>query len=331
MLRLANDRVAWNKYPWGSYVWPTLYSQLRNANAKCWTPLYVAQPTNEDVKTYSIFGYTWAFKTWIMESFRVTAIRYFDCYNRYPRVAAWSKKKRRFLGYMVIPFLQENMPAARLTPGDNKARSDWWISSKAYFDVFIGQVERSATQYWQPDISSQPGSYYSFGQVTSHMGRPNLQTTIETHHDVDGIFDQTWILESFRITTIRYFDCYNRYPRVAAWSKKKRRFLGYMVIPFLQENMPDARLTPEDNGLDRTGGFLPVRQENKEPINVDQHYGLSDFSQLQSMQEDRVLQLAMMILAHEFNDASTAKDELGKACEKCRDIPLEQRDSIEIF
>nr|GEW52473.1 hypothetical protein [Tanacetum cinerariifolium] len=26
--------------------------------------------------------------------------------------------------------------------------------------------------------------------VPTHMGRPNLQTTIETHHDVDGIFDQ---------------------------------------------------------------------------------------------------------------------------------------------
>ncbi|GKB62949.1 hypothetical protein Tco_0919135 [Tanacetum coccineum] len=125
MLRLANDRVAWNKYPWGSYVWPTLYSQLRNANVKCWSPLYVAQPTNEDdVKTYSIFGYTWAFKTWILESFRVTAIRYFDRYNWYPRVAAWSKKKGRILGHMVIPFFQGNMPAARFTPDDNEARSD---------------------------------------------------------------------------------------------------------------------------------------------------------------------------------------------------------------
>ncbi|GJT47205.1 phospholipase-like protein, partial [Tanacetum coccineum] len=99
MLRLANDRVAWNKYPWGSYVWPTLYSQLRNANVKRWSPLYVDEPTNEDdAKKYSIFGYTWAFKG--------------------------------------------NMPAARLTPGDNEARSDWWISSKAYFDGLIGEVER---------------------------------------------------------------------------------------------------------------------------------------------------------------------------------------------
>ncbi|GJY06836.1 phospholipase-like protein [Tanacetum coccineum] len=101
-------------------------------------------PTNEDdVKTYSIFGYTWAFKTWILESFRVTAIRYFDRYNWYPRVAAWSKKKGRFLGHMVIPFFEGNMPVARLTPDDNEARSDWWISSKAYFDGFIGQVDES--------------------------------------------------------------------------------------------------------------------------------------------------------------------------------------------
>ncbi|GKA28833.1 hypothetical protein Tco_0715078 [Tanacetum coccineum] len=45
--------------------------------------------------------------------------------------------------------------------------------------------EQSASHYWQP--SSHPGSYYSFGQVSSHMGRPNMQTTFDTQHDVDGI------------------------------------------------------------------------------------------------------------------------------------------------
>ncbi|GJR29707.1 hypothetical protein Tco_1105939 [Tanacetum coccineum] len=198
MLRLANDRVAWNKYPWGSYVWPTLYSQLRNANVKHWSPLYVAEPTNEDdAKTYSIFGYTWAFKTWILESFRVTVIRYFDRYNRYPKVAAWSKKKGRFLGDMVIPFFQGGLssfqghvnssyfnmgtPPNFQTPMPYQPGSSDWQRQ---------MPTQSATQYWQPSTSSQHGSYYSFGQVPSHMGRPNLQTTIETHHDVDGIFDQ---------------------------------------------------------------------------------------------------------------------------------------------
>ncbi|GJT03502.1 phospholipase-like protein [Tanacetum coccineum] len=59
----ANDRDGWDKYHWGSYVWPTLYYQLWDANVRRWPSLYVTEPTNEvDEKTYSIFGFTWAFK-----------------------------------------------------------------------------------------------------------------------------------------------------------------------------------------------------------------------------------------------------------------------------
>ncbi|GJY75188.1 phospholipase-like protein [Tanacetum coccineum] len=222
MLRLANDRIAWDKYPWGSYVWPTLYSQLRNANVKRWSPLYVEEPTNEDdAKKYSIFGYTWAFKTWILESFRVTAIRYFDRYNRYPRVAAWSKKKGRFLGHMVIPFFEGNMPVARLTPDDNEARSDWWISSKAYFDGFIGQVER----------------------VPFDLSRQNMY---EIPSDIYREFDEQ--------------------KREIERNKKEVDNIKEEMRKFRQEMNVQS-----------------VRQENKEPIIVEQHYGLSDFSQFQSM------------------------------------------------
>nr|GEW64009.1 hypothetical protein [Tanacetum cinerariifolium] len=63
ILRLANDRVSWDSYPWGSYVWPTSYKHLRDANVKRWQPLYANDPTNEtDTKSYSIEGFTWAFK-----------------------------------------------------------------------------------------------------------------------------------------------------------------------------------------------------------------------------------------------------------------------------
>ncbi|GJW48566.1 phospholipase-like protein [Tanacetum coccineum] len=66
ILRLANDRDGWDKYPWGSYVWPTLYYQLRDANIRRWPSLYATEPTNEvDKKTYSIFGFTWAFKVYV--------------------------------------------------------------------------------------------------------------------------------------------------------------------------------------------------------------------------------------------------------------------------
>ncbi|GJY16073.1 hypothetical protein Tco_0386495 [Tanacetum coccineum] len=221
------------------------------------------------------------------------------------RVAAWRKRKGRFTVDKVLPLFEGNIPIARLTPDDIEARSDWWISSKAYFDGFIDQVERvpfdvsrqnmeeipsgiyrqfveqkielernkkvvddikeemqkfreemnarsvrqenivsilagphyglsdfsefrsmpagpssfmnmgtlpniqtpmwsqpgsydrqrqmpeqSASHYWQP--SSHPDYYASFGQgqVSSHMGRPDMQFTIDTQHDVDGTVDE---------------------------------------------------------------------------------------------------------------------------------------------
>ncbi|GKA89796.1 hypothetical protein Tco_0811608 [Tanacetum coccineum] len=73
ILRLANDRVAWNKYPWGSYG---------------------------------------------------------------------------------------NLPDARLTPDDNEARSDWLISSRAYFDGFICQVERVPFDLSRQNMYEIPSDIY---------------------------------------------------------------------------------------------------------------------------------------------------------------------------
>ncbi|GJU19789.1 phospholipase-like protein [Tanacetum coccineum] len=160
LLRLANDRVGWDNYPWGSYVWPTLYSQLKNANVKRWPKLYATQPTSEiEINSYSIFGYTWAFKTWILESFRVTATRYYYRYNRYPRVAAW-KRKGKFLGSMVDGFFHGNLPAERLTPDETEARSDWWISSRAYFDGRIGVAERVPRHVNRQNMYEVPSELY---------------------------------------------------------------------------------------------------------------------------------------------------------------------------
>nr|GEW25466.1 hypothetical protein [Tanacetum cinerariifolium] len=58
MIEMVGDN-----YPWGSYVWPTLYSQLKDANVRHWPSLYATEPKRDvDKKTYLIFGFTWAFK-----------------------------------------------------------------------------------------------------------------------------------------------------------------------------------------------------------------------------------------------------------------------------
>ncbi|GKE03505.1 phospholipase-like protein [Tanacetum coccineum] len=134
ILRLANDRVGWDNYPWGSYVWPKLYKHLRDANVKRWQPLYASGPTNEsNTKTYSIEGFAWAFKTWILESFRAATDEYYTRYRRHPRIVAWSSK-HKFYRHMLKPMLHGQLPVERLVPDEIEARSRWWVSSRAYFD-----------------------------------------------------------------------------------------------------------------------------------------------------------------------------------------------------
>ncbi|GJW45511.1 transposase, MuDR, MULE transposase domain protein [Tanacetum coccineum] len=52
------------------------------------------------------------------------------------------------------------MPAARLTPDNNEARSDLWISSRAYFDGFICQVERVPFDLSRHNMYEIPSDIY---------------------------------------------------------------------------------------------------------------------------------------------------------------------------
>nr|GEV38571.1 hypothetical protein [Tanacetum cinerariifolium]GEV38577.1 hypothetical protein [Tanacetum cinerariifolium] len=93
-----------------------------------WPALYATQPKDEvDKKSYSITGFAWAFKTWILESFRAATNDYYTRHRRLPRIVAWSSKNK-FYQKMLNPFLH------RLVPDEIEARSRWWVSSRAYFD-----------------------------------------------------------------------------------------------------------------------------------------------------------------------------------------------------
>ncbi|GJU43566.1 phospholipase-like protein, partial [Tanacetum coccineum] len=142
ILRLANDRDGWDAYPWGSYVWPTLYYSLKDANVKRWLPLYATESTTEDdKKTYSLLGFTWAFKTWILEVFRLGPNEFYTRHMRYPRIVAWTSNKK-FYRPMLRDFLHGRVPAERLIPDEVEAGSGWWLSSRAYFDGCVTERER---------------------------------------------------------------------------------------------------------------------------------------------------------------------------------------------
>nr|GEU45632.1 phospholipase-like protein [Tanacetum cinerariifolium] len=119
ILRLENDRDSWDKYPWGLYVWLTMYYQLRDANVTRCPSLYATEPKKDvDHKAYSVFGFIWAFKTWILESFRVGANDYYTRYRRYPRVVAW-RSKRKFYRHMLHGFFHDRI--------EDRTDPDWTV------------------------------------------------------------------------------------------------------------------------------------------------------------------------------------------------------------
>ncbi|GJX58340.1 hypothetical protein Tco_0289730 [Tanacetum coccineum] len=102
---------------------------LRDANVKRWPSLYATKPKKDvDHKTYSVFGFTWAFKG--------------------------------------------RLPIERLTPNEIEVGSDWWVSSRAYFDGRISEAERIPRH--------ANNSFFEGAQATPsyghNMAMPNWQT-----------------------------------------------------------------------------------------------------------------------------------------------------------
>ncbi|GKA25869.1 hypothetical protein Tco_0711978 [Tanacetum coccineum] len=156
----------WDNYPWGSHVWPTLYKQLKDANVRRWPALYATQPRNEDEvekKSYSLVGFLWAFKTWILESFRAATNDYYTRYRRLPRIVAWSSKNKFYLR-MLRPFLH-GVPSAFQT----------LANSSSFFNMATpSNLQTSVQRNWQtPSNWQTPNS--------SYLGTPNSQPPIPSH------------------------------------------------------------------------------------------------------------------------------------------------------
>nr|GEV64226.1 hypothetical protein [Tanacetum cinerariifolium] len=93
-----------------------------------------------------------------------------------------------------------NLPAAILRPDETEARSNWWISSRAYFvggwSLFIPDTSKQQLllQYWYANKLANPNAvatwFIKLAKLDAGaMGNPNLQPPIERHHDVAALFN----------------------------------------------------------------------------------------------------------------------------------------------
>ncbi|GJT54751.1 hypothetical protein Tco_0989805 [Tanacetum coccineum] len=115
---LVDNINAWNMYLWGSYVWPTLYEQLRDAIRKRWEAHFVTErePDSGPPK-YLLMGFTWTFKSVILE-----------------HLLGVSKEVNVFV------ILNGARPRPRLTLDVVEARADWWLASNTFFDDDIRKL-----------------------------------------------------------------------------------------------------------------------------------------------------------------------------------------------
>ncbi|GJT63928.1 phospholipase-like protein [Tanacetum coccineum] len=136
-LSLVNDINMWEKYPWGSYKWPKLYRQLKDANPKRWERFYASlRGRIRRPAKYTLSGFTWAFKTWILEAYKERALNYYTHVDRHPRAVAWVNGETFYRSYLE-PFFEGAEPIRRLRADAFEAKAEWWVSSRAFFDGHI--------------------------------------------------------------------------------------------------------------------------------------------------------------------------------------------------
>ncbi|KAJ0579582.1 putative phospholipase [Helianthus annuus] len=132
LLELVEDLDSWNTFPWGSYVWKSLYKQLHNTPAK-------RSARRHYTLGYSLSGLIWAFKIWIFEVFPY-AKRFAIKNGGIPRAISWGKNKC-ITWKLALPFVTDAAvpgfePLPVLTPTPEECATDWWRASCQFFDSY---------------------------------------------------------------------------------------------------------------------------------------------------------------------------------------------------
>ncbi|PWA92301.1 phospholipase-like, Aminotransferase-like mobile domain protein [Artemisia annua] len=94
LLRLVENLDEWNAYPWGEHIWRHLYNQLLNVvHKQKWTHLHGLNRVSNYIPSYTLSGFVWVFKIWILESFESSIEWWNKSPNVTPRGIAWTRRQ----------------------------------------------------------------------------------------------------------------------------------------------------------------------------------------------------------------------------------------------
>ncbi|PWA66519.1 phospholipase-like protein [Artemisia annua] len=138
LLRLVEDLDAWNNFPWGEYVWRQLYNQILNVvDRHKWQHLKGLEGSPKFVPTYTVGGFVWAFKIWILESFETSNRWWNKLEDVIPRGVAWSKKGVFTRSDYGLIFRKDSKINFDLKPTVAEQKSDWYTEFIEYFKGYI--------------------------------------------------------------------------------------------------------------------------------------------------------------------------------------------------
>ncbi|PWA50646.1 phospholipase-like protein [Artemisia annua] len=138
IMALVEHFHEWNVFPWGEYMWEKFYTRTVNVVPKHSQLHLNALETSECYQpTYNLYGFCWAFKIWILETFPKSSNWWVKKLNVIPRGIAWTKVAT--FGKLDYPtmFGQEMKPIVDLFPTLKEMREPWFIAS-----VDSGVVEK---------------------------------------------------------------------------------------------------------------------------------------------------------------------------------------------
>ncbi|GJZ18781.1 hypothetical protein Tco_0555371 [Tanacetum coccineum] len=130
IVSLVEDLDAWNDYPWGEYLWDKFYKRIVNVVALHRDHHLVEMKKNLNFNaTYNLYGFVWAFKIWILESYPNSKIWWFKKENVLPHGLAWTKISKFEKSHYNRLFGPVSIPNVDLYSTPAEKREAWFIAS----------------------------------------------------------------------------------------------------------------------------------------------------------------------------------------------------------
>ncbi|GKA96303.1 hypothetical protein Tco_0818398, partial [Tanacetum coccineum] len=140
LVTLVEDLDAWNDYPWGEYMWAKFYERTVNIvdehrqhhlDEKKKNPNYNA--------TYNLYGFAWAFKIWILESYPNSKQWWSKKDNVIPRCLAWTNITKFDKSHYNRLFGPDSILIVNLDPTPAEKIQAWFDSSIAFFNGIVDE------------------------------------------------------------------------------------------------------------------------------------------------------------------------------------------------